>query len=336
MENIEFLSGPFTESGTYDLSASGIDAVNIDWIAGSVRVEPYDGAEIRITEYAQRQLAENEKVRIETSGNTLTIRYRERGANIIRMPEKRIDVFIPRSLSQNMSGLSIDSVSGGIAVDGINAHELKTDSTSGSVTVRNIASRTFSVNTMSGSINVTSATSDRVNMESTSGSITVALVNAVSIDMSSMSGSVRVSDSSAGDFKCETTSGSITVSGAYQNVNLDSISGRTSLDNSQELSSADVNTTSGSIELTGVFDRLDIDSISGSVTVKSRAVPMSLKVNTTSGSINIAVPDSGTITVNHSSVSGRFSSDVSVTMQNGRAQFEISTISGGTKITRLG
>jgi hypothetical protein len=48
------------------------------------------------------------------------------------------------------------------------------------------------------------------------------------------------------------------------------------------------------------------------------------------------VPNRGEITVNHSSISGRFSSDIPVIMQSRNAQFNFSSVSGSTRILAQG
>jgi hypothetical protein len=65
-------------------------------------------------------------------------------------------------------------------------------------------------------------------------------------------------------------------------------------------------------------------------------VPAKLNAESTSGSITISVPDEGAIPVYHSSISGRFSSDIAVILDNKGAQFEISTLSGNVRILAPG
>jgi DUF4097 and DUF4098 domain-containing protein YvlB len=149
----------------------------------------------------------------------------------------------------------------------------------------------------------------------------------------SISGAIRTSNAIAGTLTCNTTSGAIVLSGAFNRIDIDSISGRVELDNSAPSCTVRVNTTSGRIELSGLFDSVRIGSVSGGVSVKSAIVPSVLNINTTSSGITIAVPNEGVITVSHSSVSGRLNSDIPVIMQSSNAQFRLSTVSGGITIT---
>ena len=332
--NIEALTGPYKTAGTYEVSTEGINSLNIDWVAGNVTVRPYEGAEIKIIEYAQRDLSDNETLRYSTSGGKLTIRFRESGLTG-KMPQKKLEVFIPRALCEDLHDFTIDSASGGIDVESIVATAIKVDSTSGSISAVNITARTFSANSTSGSISLNNIQADNLKADCTSGSITVTSAKAVDMEIDSMSGRIRVSDSSAGKITVDTTSGSVNVSGAFDDAKLNSISGRIAIDNSAENSILDANTTSGSLDLTGAFDRVDADSISGSIEIRSSIIPSSVKVDSTSGSITIAVPNTGSISVHHSSTSGRFSSDIPVVMQGRGAQFDLSTISGSARIIAI-
>ena len=311
----EVHSGPYEAVGVYNHPVAGVDSLNIDWIAGEVTVKPYDGGELKITEFAQRELQEDEQLKITTSGGMLTIKFRESGRTL-RMPQKKLEVLIPRAISDNLNRLLTDTASGGITIDEISADQMKASTVSGAVHISNTSSRTLAMDSMSGSLTASSVLADDLTLESVSGSI-------------------RITGSTARRLDCESTSGSINSSGAFDSAKLSSLSGRISHDDSAPRTALNVSSTSGSIDMSGAFEKVNADCISGGVSIRSTVVPDSLKVETTSGRITITVPNEGSITVNHSSMSGSFSSDVPVVIQNRGAQFEISSISGSAKILEL-
>ena len=311
----ETLTGPFELVGAYSVGVDGLDSLNVDWIAGQVTVKPHDGNEIQIKEYAQRELNDNENLVFSTSGSMLTIRYHEPGV-VGRVPQKRLEVLIPRPLCEAFGRLTVDSVSGGVAVSDINADVFETKSTSGSIEHSNITSRTF-------------------NIDSTSGSITLSSVNSGDMRINSLSGSIRVYDSDAKSLVCDSTSGSINISGDFNSSKIKSLSGRITLDNSASRSALNLESTSGSLEISGSFENVSTKSLSGSVSIRSTVVPASLNVDTTSGSITIAVPNEGEISVHHSSTSGKLSSDIPIIIQNRDARFELSSLSGSAKILAI-
>ena len=311
----EALSGPYEAVGVYTPGIEGINSLNINWVAGDVTVKPYDGKDFQITEFAQRELQDHEKLQINTANGTMTIKYRNSDASL-RMPQKKLEVLIPQTLSKNLNKLSADTVSGDIFVDSINTDILDADS-------------------MSGTIQISNSNSQTLNMNSTSGSLTVEFVLSENMSMDSMSGDVQISGSTAKTLDCGTTSGNVNITGAFDSMNLSSMSGEVSVDNSTAGSAVKAGNTSGSLELSGSFDTVDSSTMSGKVSITSVVVPRKLKADSTSGDITVTIPNDGEITVNHSSTSGRFSSDIPVVIQEREAQFEISSMSGDTRILKL-
>ena len=312
----ERLSGSYELDGSYNVSTAGIDTINIDWIAGRVDVKPHDGSEILINEYSQRKLTDDEKLYFTTSGSTLSVKFRERSFTG-NMQQKRMEMLVPRSLCESLNRFVLDSTSGSVHVDSLNADMFKVNTISGSAELSSIVSGTFSVDSTSGSIRINGAHSDDMRIHS-------------------ISGSIRVSDSDAGYLDVDTTSGSVNVAGAFNDVKLNSISGRQTLDNSASRSGLRAESTSGSLDFSGSYENGDIHSLSGSVSFKSTVVPSTLKVHTTSGSITIAVPNEGSVSVHHSSTSGRLTSDIPMTTAGSGAQFDLASTSGSVKIVAIG
>ena len=275
----ETLTGPFEVVGDYRVSSDNVNSIYIDWVAGDITAIPYDGSDIHIIESARRELRDDEMLRYSASGGTLTIKFSERSSWSANMISKNLEVYIPRALSENFDKFTVDSTSGAVSVESINAGAFKTDSVSGSLNIVNVTSSTFTADT-------------------TSGSITISFVSADDMRLDSVSGAIRISDVTARSVKGDTTS--------------------------------------GSQELSGAFEHVDLESVSGKLTVTSTVVPASLRADSTSGGITITVPDEGAISVNFSSVSGKLTSDIPTTTKGRDAQFQLSTVSGGAKIQALG
>ena len=307
------LSGSYSLDGSYKVNASGLDTIDINWLSGGITVAPHNGADIQINEYARRELTSAEKVSFDTSGSVLTIEYCEHSMNI-NMPSKRLEVLIPQELCERLAGFVIDSTSGSIYVDNLFADSFKIKSVSGSVNITGIAAKSFDVRSTSGSISIEDTHTETANIHSTSGSVDVSSSEAAALD-------------------CKTTSGRINIDGSFGSANLDSTSGRISVENDAADSSIDAKTTSGSITITGAYSSAQAKSGSGSVKISSAIIPSKLSVQTTSGSITVEVPDNETIEVYHSTTSGRFSSEVPILMQGRGAQFELSSTSGSIRIT---
>ena len=292
----ETLTGPFNPVSTHNVAPDNIDSLNIDWISGTITIEPHTGNEIVITEFAQRDLNDNEKMYISTTGSTLNIQYVE-GRRVGTMPSKRLEILIPETLSNYLNRLFIDTTSGLITITDLTSQTIDIRSTSGGITAANIYTESFIINGTSGNLNI--------------------------------------SDTNAYTIRTNITSGRQNISGTFNDVHITGTSGGLNLENYAEHSTLHVSITSGAQDISGSFRTADLRSTSGTVFFLSRTVPESVRVNNTSGNVTITVPNEGTISVNHSSTSGRFTSDVPVIMQSGDAQIRVSSTSGNLTINEL-
>jgi len=272
------LTGPYEKQSEYAADTANISTLRVNWVAGEITVTPHDGDKVLITELAQRELKNDEKMHITTDGNTLTIRFHERRSMSGRLPRKNLEILVPRELSDSLASLNINTTSGSVDVDSINAVTTNISSVSASTDIRNI-------------------TSQKLDISTTSGASVISSVNADRIDVSSVSGSLTITDTLTPILSFSTTSGRTNASGE--------------------------------------FDRVDVSSVSGNVVLSSTTVPSRIDISTVSGATDIYIPNDGEIAVSHSAVSGRFSSEIPVTMQNG-APYSFSAVSGNTNIHVLG
>ena len=277
MGTTENLTGAFRPVESQTIDADGINSIFIDWTAGEVRLTPHYGNEISVTEFAQRELNENELMYITVSDGELHISFTRR--TVMRMPPKQLEVLIPADLSLNLHSLDVETVSGRVVMSDISASNMRVRSVSGALDISNAAAQSLRASSVSGRISLSDVTGDGVNLSSTSGSLELRNVNAGLLDTGSVSGTQ---------------------------------------------------------ELSGAFVRVDSTGTSGRVSIQSSIVPEFLNISTISGRVEITVPNDGNrISVSHSSVSGRFSSELPVLMHGTDAQFRISTTSGNINIYEL-
>jgi hypothetical protein len=98
--SFEDMTGPMAEAGTYTVEADSVDSLNVDWVSGEISITPYDGSDIIITEYARRQLNEDEKLSYGVTGGTLNIRYISTPMTFNMMLTKKLEVFVPESIAE--------------------------------------------------------------------------------------------------------------------------------------------------------------------------------------------------------------------------------------------
>ncbi|MCL2365450.1 MAG: DUF4097 domain-containing protein [Oscillospiraceae bacterium] len=334
---VETLSGPFNVVGQHSADPAGINTLNVNWISGAVTITPHDGQMIEITESAQRDLHDDERMYIDVSGGTLEIRFLDRRiANRMgRMPQKRLEVLVPRALSESLNLLEVGSVSGRVSIDQMIVDHVDVGTTSGAIEITNIIAREVDLNSTSGRIEIENVTADNIGLDSTSGAMRVHASGAERMELDTLSGAISVTDASAVSLILDTTSGGVSAVGTFDSVSANSLSGAISIDNAAISSVIDARSTSGALRLSGTFHRIDAGTLSGAVTIRSIIVPASINANSTSGRISITVPDEGSITVSHSSTSGRFNSEIPVMIQNRDGQFTLSTLSGNINIYEL-
>ena len=108
------LDGSYT-GGEIRVPAEDITALDIDWVAGDVKIMVTDGEEIVVTEHADRGIPAEYALLLEAD-NTLRIRY-SNDVWGIDMPEKDLTVLLPRTVAENLTAVDLSGVSADFAVD---------------------------------------------------------------------------------------------------------------------------------------------------------------------------------------------------------------------------
>ncbi|MDR2590664.1 MAG: DUF4097 domain-containing protein [Oscillospiraceae bacterium] len=210
--NIENLSGDFYERGSFNKSIDGIHSLKVDWIAGDITIEPYDGDSIKITEYAQRELNENELMSISANNGTITIKFNSQ-RRVRRAPPKRLEVQVPHSLINDLQELVISAASSKTTVTDTNANSIKVNSVSGSIYATGINAQTLSFNNVSGTTNISDTTVQSATLVTVAGAIHTQSLLADKISTNGVSAQVSL----AGEFDdvdASMVSGSITIKSA--------------------------------------------------------------------------------------------------------------------------
>ena len=186
------LDGSYT-GGEIRVPAEDITALDIDWVAGDVKIMVTDGEEIVVTEHADRGIPEEYALLLEAD-NTLRIRY-SNDVWGIDMPEKDLTVLLPRTVAENLTAVDLSGVSADFAVDKLTVREsFSFDTTSGKLKteVLTATGAKADVNSVSGDIELDGSFRE-VKAGSTSGEIDLMLRNApAAVEVSTVSGEVDV------------------------------------------------------------------------------------------------------------------------------------------------
>jgi len=154
--------------GSAEVKAGNTNRLVIDWVAGSVTVETYDGDTISISEPEQEK--EKNQLRWRQEGDTLTIRYCA-STGTGEVGAKDLTVKVPAEFAAVLRYVQIDTVSADAYVSGLEIGELQFDSTSGNLEFSGWAWDT-DIDTVSGTAELNfEDTPNELSFDSTSGDL---------------------------------------------------------------------------------------------------------------------------------------------------------------------
>ena len=186
------LDGSYT-GGEIRVPTEDITALDIDWVAGDVKIMVTDGEEIVVTEHVDRGIPTEYALCVETD-NTLRIRY----SNDVwgnDMPEKDLTVLLPRTVAENLTAVDLSGVSADFAVGKLTVRDaFSFDTTSGKLEMQsmNAPQAKATVSSVSGNVELDGSFRE-VKAGSTSGEIDLMLRNApAAVEVSTVSGEVDV------------------------------------------------------------------------------------------------------------------------------------------------
>lgn len=258
-DTIETLTGPYNEVGTYKVPVDDIESISVDWVAGDVTMTSYDGDEIQIGEYAQRDLNNNETLQYVIEDGILKIYYKHADVRSVNL-RKKIELLLPENLAKNLSQLMIESTSADVNLRNVNVNELFIDVSSGFVNLIDMEVLDITAKSISGDIRIKNIISTEIDLNSISGSLDLMNVN-------------------ANILHTESTSGEQSLIGVFRKISSKSISGDIVIETSEIPEELYAKNTSGDIQLNiPTTDSLVVSysSVSGNF---SSTVPVLLQGN---------------------------------------------------------
>ncbi len=183
--------GTVTSSG--EVSAASVKRLSIEWVGGSVKIQPGDTDKITFSESGAH--SEKDRMVYKLSGNTLSIHFRNShnifnwGWNSSDM-NKDLVVTVPRDWVCNE--VSIDSVSARISAEGLTADTFDIDNVSGACVLTDCSLGDLDIDTVSGDVKF-SGTLKQCDCSSVSASCRLELAAAArEIDFDAVSGDLHV------------------------------------------------------------------------------------------------------------------------------------------------
>ncbi len=249
---METTASPESEATGYGvaLDATSIREMEIEWAAGSIRIQPLDITEIRITEEGANQDADpmvwnvrNGQLNIQYSKNTdhsfgMGLLLGEHSKNLL--------IQVPRDWQ--CDSLEIDAASASLEVNELTIHEMEFDGASGTCVFHNCAVEALELDTASGDIQFT-GTLTQLDCDSASANILLELNNTPKrLDLDTASGDLCV----------------VLPEDAGFTVKLDTMSGDFESD-------FDTTLRNDSYVVGNGRCRIDVDAMSGDVTIRKAA-----------------------------------------------------------------
>lgn len=268
----------YTGSNSYSVPADGIDKIRVEWINGLVRVQPYDGTDIKLDELSNSEISEEYALRYKIADGKLTVRFCKKhtwygvdtsmlNINEIIKP-KELVVSVPRAMLESGElDIQLDGVSNDTYISSAKLNGLNVNGISGSIAIENVSAKDMDLDTVSGLIDVSDCAADAIKVVSISGEMTIGGIFG-SARLNSTSGAVWFTDGSDGikELEIGTVSGDVTMQlpeSAGFNMMVSTVSG-------------DVSSTFGLIKNGSNYvygdasADFDIDTVSGDITIQER------------------------------------------------------------------
>lgn len=227
---IDTLTGSFNVVGTYTVPDDNIDSIDVNWVAGAISITPYDGNEIKITEYARRDLKDNEKLIYKVSDGKLEIQYASPSFSI-NMITKKLELLVPEAVADKLNTLDVDA-------------------TSAELIVRGLEAKSFIVSETSGDSQISDIKSDKAKLHSVSGTFDITGLTTAELTLGTVSGEINLTDVTADSVLSNTTSGEQLLGGTFKDIDAGSVSGEIYITSTINPDRIICGTTSGDIRVT--------------------------------------------------------------------------------------
>lgn len=205
-----------------------VDAVDISWIDGSVRIACHNGDEVILREEADSRLSGDKELRWWLDGRTLRVKYAESGFRTSKGLDKELTVLLPEALLEE---LTVSVVSAEVEVEAVAADRLEIASVSGNVRADMRRASQVKADSVSGRVDMCfDMAPEVINVDSVSGDVTLALPRSsgFTAEVDSVSGSVR------GDFPMENLGKGRYVGGNGEcDIDVDTVSGSVRFDTAE-------------------------------------------------------------------------------------------------------
>lgn len=277
-ESIDTLKS--SNEAEYTVKVADANTIKIELVSEEVEVFVSSEEDIRIVQVTSYNLKEEDRLRVKTSGKTLTINKKKINYSFNFLHglnrSETITVYIPKSFSKE---LEIKTVSGSIDVQNLQLEKIRCSSTSGYIRIEDLQ------------------TEEELRSNSVSGDIILNQVNSNLIDINTTSGRIESYKVAGETIKNTTTSGNVEFMGTCNKFKHNTTSGNLEASFNKMFKEATISSVSGDVNIEIHENdgfKVEYDTVSGDLTSKFSLDNYMYKkdiakiiVKTTSGNLNI-------------------------------------------------
>ncbi len=195
------------KAGNFEYRAKDVSEIEVNWVSSDITVKQSGSDKLSVKEN-DRGLNEKQKLHWRISGDKLIIQYCKSGYHG-RFPSntKDLTIEVPEGISLNIDGVSsdialtgsqnydnfsLDTVSGDIRFDEVEADKIKINTVSGEIKGGKVSSDKAELHTTSGDVRLEPAGSDKLKIGTVSGDVTLLSLpdGGAEIEYSHVSGSL--------------------------------------------------------------------------------------------------------------------------------------------------
>ncbi|RKJ40500.1 hypothetical protein D7X94_07135 [Acutalibacter sp. 1XD8-33] len=224
----EWENGQWVHRLTVKMNA--LEKLDVNWLSGSVEIVPWEGELVEAAEYCDKPLELHEMMVLALKDEeAMSIQFTPKISGwkgISMRKSKRLVVRIPRSLSESIEKLRVETVSGGVTIRELAGESMDISSVSGRVAVSDLRAEVLNIRSVSGGVLTENLSAQVLKLGTVSGSVETERAAAEKAELSSVSGRV-MAHANAEKFKVHTTSGRVelTVDQCPEKAEFNSVSG---------------------------------------------------------------------------------------------------------------
>ncbi|MDR1619342.1 MAG: DUF4097 domain-containing protein [Clostridiales bacterium] len=211
VDGFQYPNAAAYQSGVGSVDADEINDIDVNWMDGDITVVTADTDMITFSETSDRALSDKMKMRHYIENGKLYIRFCEAGLR--NWPfgfNKHLTLTVPKGSAYDV--MQIESVSGAVAVDGVQAENFDLTTVSGRTALTNMRCEQMNINTVSGGFEARDITADTLDFEGVSGGVEIADCRLRDVKVSVVSGTVLIQPGEVfEDMDVESVSGIIRV-----------------------------------------------------------------------------------------------------------------------------